>query len=293
MNLRAIRRAVTLAWALTQCVLHYWVMRLCGHIPLERRAAWLHYSCLRILAALDIHCEVEGRPPTRGLVVANHLSYLDILILGAAMPCFFVAKHEIRGWPFFGKAARTGATIFIDRSSRASTAAVAAQMAERLNVDVPLLLFPEGTSTDGARVLRFHASLFEPAVAAGLPVTPAALRYVIRDGEERDLCWFGDAPFAPHLLKALGVEDFTARVHFGEPAIYPDRRTAAATTHAIITAMRGCEVPIGGNTQETDLSAMNDQSAARVKEGGNPQTCLEGAPVDPRTTRLVETRNSR
>ena len=72
------------------------------------------------MAGVGIHYRVEGTPPTHGLVVANHLSYLDILILSAAMPCFFVAKMEIGGWPFFGKAARVGGTIFLDRVSLAS-----------------------------------------------------------------------------------------------------------------------------------------------------------------------------
>ena len=81
-----------------------------------------------MLTSLGIEYQVEGQPPTRGLVVANHLSYLDILVLSAAMPCFFVAKIEIGGWPFFGKAARIGGTIFVDRSSLASAQSVAEQM---------------------------------------------------------------------------------------------------------------------------------------------------------------------
>jgi 1-acyl-sn-glycerol-3-phosphate acyltransferase len=90
-------------------------------------------------------------------VVSNHLSYIDILVLAAAMPCFFVAKIEIGGWPFFGKAARSNGTIFVDRGSLASAMSVAEQMTERLKlpIPVPVLLFPEGTSTDGSQVIRF------------------------------------------------------------------------------------------------------------------------------------------
>ena len=96
------------------------------------------------------------------LVVANHLSYLDIVILSAAMPCFFVAKAEIDKWPYFGKAARVGGTMFIDRSSLASAERVAAMIGERLKLPVPVLFFPEGTSTDGT-MLRFHSQ----AIRAG------------------------------------------------------------------------------------------------------------------------------
>ena len=239
MSLRALRRAVALGFILAFCVLRYWSVRLRGPLSLERRALWLHTSACMVLDSLGIRCRIEGRPPARGLVVSNHLSYLDILVLSAAMPCFFVAKAEIGGWPFFGKAARTGGTIFLDRSSRASAEYVAGQIAERLNLPVPLLLFPEGTSTDGSRMLRFHSRLFEPAVAAAKPITAAAVRYVAEGGvQERELCWFADGTFLPHLWKTLGIASFSAEVRFAEPRVYFDRCTAASQTHVEIAAMR-------------------------------------------------------
>jgi 1-acyl-sn-glycerol-3-phosphate acyltransferase len=242
-SLRAIRRAVALGLALALCILRFWLFRLRGPLTLERRAQWTQQSAKGILDSLGIHYRVEGQPPGRGLVVSNHLSYLDILILSAAMPCFFVAKVEIGGWPFFGKAARTGGTIFVDRSSLASAMSVADQMTERLKLPVPVLLFPEGTSTDGSQVLRFHSRLIDPATSVGAPITAAAVRYVIDGGvEERELCWFGDALFLPHLMKALDTAGFSAEVTFGEPHVYHDRRAAADATHAEIEAMRSGRV---------------------------------------------------
>jgi 1-acyl-sn-glycerol-3-phosphate acyltransferase len=238
-TLLALRRAVALAFALALCVLSYWRVRVLGRITLAQRAQWLHESACRILGALGIRTIVHGQSPTQGLVVANHLSYLDIAIISAVMPCFFVSKLEIARWPYFGRAARTGGTLFIDRKSRASTAEVARQIAERLKLPIPMLLFPEGTSSDGSKVLRFHSSLFEPAAAAGAPVTAAAVRYVLYAGaRERDLCWFDDTLFLPHLWKALGTPAFSAEVTFGEPRVYPDRRTAAEATHDEVAAMR-------------------------------------------------------
>jgi 1-acyl-sn-glycerol-3-phosphate acyltransferase len=104
---------------------------------------------------------------------------------------------------------------------------------------MPVLLFPEGTSTDGSSVLRFHSRLIDPATTAGVPITAAAVRYVIDDDipEER-LCWGGDTLFLPHLMTTLSTPGFHARVRFGEPQIYPDRRTASDATHAEVTAMR-------------------------------------------------------
>jgi len=239
MKLRAVRRAVALGLALGLCIVTYWMARLRGPLTLERRALWLQLASRMVLRSLGIHYQVEGTPPRSGVVVSNHLSYLDILILSAAMPCFFVAKAEIGRWPFFGKAARAGGTLFLNRSSMASAEKVAAMIAERLALPVPVLFFPEGTSTDGSAVLRFHTRLFEPAVQAGAPVTTATLRYVLTDGsDERDLCWFGDDPFLPHLWKALACGGFTAEVRFGEPQVYPHRRVAAQQTHAEITAQR-------------------------------------------------------
>lgn len=243
MSLRAFRRAVALAFALFLVVLRYWLLRLRGPITLERRARWVQRSAKGILAGLGIHYTVEGQPPSHGLVVSNHLSYLDILILSAATPCFFVAKIEIGGWPFFGKAARVGGTIFLDRSSLSSAMSVADQMIERLKMPIPVLLFPEGTSTDGSEVLPFHPRLIDPATSTGVQVTAAAVRYVIEGGmEERELCWFGDIEFLPHLMKTLETPGFAATLKFGVPHVYSDRRAAADATWAEVTAMREADI---------------------------------------------------
>jgi 1-acyl-sn-glycerol-3-phosphate acyltransferase len=236
---RAIRRAVALGFALAVVILRYWILRLRGSMTMGRRALWVQQSSRGILRSMGIHYQVEGQPPTHGLAVSNHLSYLDILILSAAMPCFFVAKIEIDGWPFFGHAARIGGTIFLDRSSRKSATSVAGLMSERFKLPIPVVLFPEGTSTDGRHVLRFHPRLIDPATSARVPVTAAALRYVIENGTpERELCWFGNVEFLPHLRKALGMPGFSARVRFGQPRVYHDRRAAADQTHDEIVAMR-------------------------------------------------------
>jgi 1-acyl-sn-glycerol-3-phosphate acyltransferase len=248
MRFRQIRRAVALGLALILCVLSFWLTRLRGPMTLERRALWLQRACRMILASLGIRATIEGKPATSGLVVSNHLSYLDILILSSAMPCFFVAKMEIASWPYFGRTAKMGGTIFLDRSSMASAQRVADIMTERFRTGIPVLLFPEGTSTDGAEVLRFHSRLIDPATSTATPITTAALRYVIADGTpERELCWFGDALFFPHMVRALAVRGFSAHVRFGEARVYADRRTAADQTHNEVVAMRA---ELGAKAQE-------------------------------------------
>lgn len=241
------RRAVALAWALTLNLVKLAVMRASGPWTAERRALWLQWSCRRVLSSLGIHFFVQGEAPRRGLLVSNHLSYLDILIYSAAVPCVFVSKAEVGKWPYFGFAARQSGTIFIDRSSRASAQKVAQEIGTRLAVRVPILVFPEGTSSDGSAVMRFHSSLFQPAAANEAPVTAAAVRYVVEGGvPERELCWYGDEEFLPHLWRTLNTPGFTAEVRFGASRVFVDRRTASAETHAEVVEMRAEEASLRG-----------------------------------------------
>jgi 1-acyl-sn-glycerol-3-phosphate acyltransferase len=238
MSFLALRRAVALVLAIGLSIVRFWLLRLRGPLTLEKRALWVSQTCRGILSIVGIRLEMEGTPPTHGLVVANHLSYLDILIISAEMPCFFVAKMEIGSWPYFGKAAQLGGTIFLDRASLASAQSVAAKMTERFKEPMPVLLFPEGTSTYGD-VLRFHSRLIDPATTAGVPITAACVRYVIADGTpEAKLCWGDDTLFITHLVTTLNTPGFSAHVRFGEPHIYSDRRAASDATHAEVTAMR-------------------------------------------------------
>jgi lyso-ornithine lipid O-acyltransferase len=239
MMLRRCWRAVALAITILGCILRAGLKRLRGPLTPIDRARWLHRSAEKVLAAAGIEWRVAGAPPVRGLVVSNHLSYLDVAAFAAAMPCAFVSKIEVNRWPVFGLTARLAGSIFIDRSSRASAEAVALEIAGRLNRSVPILVFPEGTSTDGTKMLQFHSRLFEPAAAAEAPITAAAIGYAANGAHsEAELCWFGDEQFLPNLWKILGLEAVCARVVFAAPRIYPDRRTAARETQAEVEAMR-------------------------------------------------------
>lgn len=174
------------------------------------------------------------------MVVSNHLSYLDIVLYSAAMPCVIVSKIEVRSWPLIGLAASCGGTIFIDRSSKASAAATAERMQAVLAEGIPVLLFPEGTSTDGSEVLKFHSTLFEPAVVNSVPITASAIRYLSGKGySERDLCYYGDIHFAPHLLQTMGHDSLGGRIDFSsQTRTYPHRRVAADETRQEIVALR-------------------------------------------------------
>jgi lyso-ornithine lipid O-acyltransferase len=210
-----------------------------SRLELWRQAHWLHLSCSRIARRLDLQLEARGLRPSEGLICSNHLSYLDILIYAAVTPCIFVSRSDVRHWPVFGFMAWSGGTIFLDRTSRASAGEVAPQIRAALEAGVPVLLFPEGTSTDGDEVRRFHPTLLAPAVESGSRMSAAAIGYHWQGGDERDLCWFGEAAFLPHLLRTLARASIVAEVEFfPDRNTYSDRKTAALELHEQVEAMR-------------------------------------------------------
>ncbi len=177
--------------------------------------------------------------PHGGLIVANHLTYLDIIALSAAMPCVFVSKKEIAAWPIFGLFGRLSGTLFLDRQTRGAVEGVAAQMRGVLAGDLPLVLFPEGTSTHGDTVLPFKTSLFEPVVALSCPVTAAAFHYALSDGSARDeVHWWGTITLAPHLLNLLSKRHIQVTITFGKTCPRSgDRKAIARELHDEVTTL--------------------------------------------------------
>lgn len=179
-----------------------------------------------------------GSLPATGLIVSNHLSYLDILFYASLMPCIFVSKSEVLSWPLFGILARWG-TIFIERDRMHSVDEPARRMADALTTGVPVVLFPEGTSSDGRTVLPFRAALFQPAIVTQTPILPAAISYLLADGVEADLCYYGEITFLPHLFGALARERVEAKISLkGEARIYSDRKIAASSAWQDVVSLR-------------------------------------------------------
>lgn len=206
---------------------------------IRERVQWLSRSAVRHAKWMGVRSNVHGEIPSAGLIVANHVSYVDIVALSAVARCAFVSKKEVARWPIFGLYAQCGATIFVDRERRGAVADVAEGMRERLDAGVPLTLFPEGTSTDGSDVLPFRSSLFEPVVELGCPVTACALRYSLAGGSVADeVAYWRDMTLAPHLLNLLGKTGLTLDIHFGPPSRRTgDRKTLARDLHAEVRAL--------------------------------------------------------
>lgn len=206
------------------------------------RARWLQRTCRRALRALGVGVATTGRAPRGAVVAANHLGYLDILVLAAQAPCVFVAKREVRGWPVFGWFARRAGTRFIDRTRRADVARAAAEFAPVIAAGHNLVLFLEGTSTDGSAVLPFRSSLLEPVATAGWPAVPVAMTYVVPAPHTaaHEVCWWGDMTLAPHVLNLAGLPRIDATVAWGEPvAPAADRKALARALHAGVRQLRG------------------------------------------------------
>ncbi len=222
------------------CLAEYGVHAATGRLRERVRARILSKWSRRLLGGMKVSVIVHGDLPERGLIVSNHLSYLDILVFSSVCECVFVSKQEVKSWPGIGWIASLAGTIYIDRSRRTETQTVQADMQSALNSGLRLVLFPEGTSTDGSTVLHFHSSLFQPALELDAPITAAALHYFIPDGDAaREACYWGDRVLLPHLLNLFTKQSVRAVVRFsGEQQRFSDRKEAARIMRMQVERLR-------------------------------------------------------
>lgn len=190
---------------------------------------WLPLYVHRVycwILGLKVECHGEPARQRPILFVSNHTSWIDIVVLSSVVPVSFIAKHEVAGWPFFGWLAKLQRTVFVERRL-ARTVAHRDEIQSRLAAGDNLVLFPEGTSNDGNRVLPFKTAFFavaERATPGSLVVQPVSIAYTRLDGipmgrRLRHLfAWYGDMELAPHLWQVLGCGKGTVEVRFHPPA---------------------------------------------------------------------------
>lgn len=233
------RRLFLLLGVTLLCFCDHAGRRLFRSAPDSPPAKPLQQWCTSILRCIGVIVEVEGAVPATGLIVSNHLSYLDILVYSSISGGRFVAKSDVRSWPLFGWIATLAGTIYVNRRRPGETNSAARELEQALSGKHLVVLFPEGTSSDGGRVLPFHSSLFEAAVASRTPIKSAGVSYEVSNGSvAQDVCYWGDMVLARHILRLLAIREVRAKVRFSADArIFDDRKRAAQSSHAEVAAL--------------------------------------------------------
>lgn len=240
---------VRVAFKLSRTVLHllrgWWIIW--RHFPAldsAQRERHVQLWAAQMLQIFGIRLVRRGHALARGpvLLVANHISWLDILVMHASGYCRFISKADVRRWPLVGVMADRAGTLFIERESRRDAHRLVHHMVERLQAGEVLAVFPEGTTGDGLELKPFHANLIQAAISAQAPVQPVALRFI--DGRTGELShaprFIGDDTLLSSVLKTLRARHLQAEVTVGEPEHHGgrDRRTWAQQLRERVHALR-------------------------------------------------------
>ena len=220
----------------------------------QQRAEWLHHFCLRAIRWMGIAVRWQGTFPERGVVIANHLGYLDVIALAAVHRCVFIGKSEIRRWPLFGWMTTMSGTLYVKRGRGGSAERAKAGMQGVSNAGIPLVFFPEGTTSLGDTVLPFHSGLLSQAMEAGQPITAALIRYRLTEDNGpylslADVCFWDDTLFAKHVFRLLALRGIEVEMRFADaPIAFSDaaaseRRIAAHETRAAVLQLRNAARP--------------------------------------------------
>ena len=199
---------------------------------------YVQYFCRRLCDVFNVEVEVHGTIPREpALWVSNHISWLDVAVLGSGARIFFLAKAEVEKWPILGNLAKGGGTLFIKRGSGDSIR-IREQIAEFLKQDIPVLFFPEATTTDGSKVKKVHGRLLGAAIEAQRPVQICVICYVNQQGE-LDLVapFIGEMSFAEHVQRVLEMPKVTAHL-LTLPAIPVEGHTVETLTKEVDHQMR-------------------------------------------------------
>lgn len=236
------------------------------------RAQWLHNFCARAMKGLGIAVTVQGSFAERGAVIANHLSYLDIVVLASLSPCVFVAKVEIARMPVLGWMTTNAGTVYVERGRGGSAVRAGNAMKEAVEAGLPVVFFPEGTTGNGKALLKFHTGLLGQALLAGVPMTAAFLRYSLIEENgpgvdiSTDVCW-GEKPLLAHVFGLLGLRGVHAEVRFGDgPIAFSSDRTHRKQASAEAQAEAQAEVARLGGGVPVDIMSDALPGAGLVRE---------------------------
>ena len=242
-SLRAAARLFRLIWTLVKG--WWWVRFDFPGATVQERQARITCWAREMLAALGLSYQAKGqeRVSSSVLLVANHISWVDILALMATGPCRFVSKAQVHHWPMVGAMAAGAGTLFIERESPRDAMRVMHQMAQVLEEGDTVAVFPEGTTSTGETVMSFHANLFQAAIAAHAQIQPLALAYF--DGTGRncsaEVAFVGNDNMLHSLRKVLMTRGLSVQVLCGSPSKHEGRgrRQWANAAHLQVKALHG------------------------------------------------------
>ena len=203
-----------------------------------KNTRYVQYFCRRLCDVFNIDVRVHGDIPRQpALWVSNHVSWLDVAVLGSGARVFFLAKAEIESWPVFGKLAKGGGTLFIKRGSGDSVR-IREQITEFLKHDIPVLFFPEATTTDGTKVKKVHGRILGAAIEAQKPVQVCLICYVNKNGQLDTVAPFiGEMTFVEHVQAVLEMPKVTAHLKTF-PAISVEGHTVESLTQQVQKMMQ-------------------------------------------------------
>ena len=205
------------------------------------RAEWLKTSSAAALGRIGFGLPEIPPVPQVDLIVCNHLSYLDIPVISSRIPSAFVSKSEVRNWPLMGAMATAGGTVYVRRERRGDVFSAAEAIRARSECGVPVVIFPEGTSSGGNAVLPFHSSLLDPAAKGQWRVLPMAIAYEVEGGDAaEEVCYWKDMTFFPHFLNLLSKRKVTVRIRVGQPIVAgKDRKLLTELLHREVSRLHG------------------------------------------------------
>ena len=225
-------------------------------VTLQKRI--LQRWSFELLDILNVRLSVNGSIPLQeikqGLIVANHISWLDVYVMNAVLPMRFVAKSEVRSWPFIGWLCVRAQTIFIERNKRSDTIRTNQQMVEHILQGNCIAIFPEGTSSDGTQVKHFHPSLLQPAIEAKTRIYPIAIHYHDKHNQPNfDAAYIDDMTFLESLWKILSSPDLRVQLTSTDAldTQTDNRRVLALEAHRRIAHALSIELPPAEESQPT------------------------------------------
>jgi 1-acyl-sn-glycerol-3-phosphate acyltransferase len=237
-------------WKLLQALWHvvagwFTIVLVFPRLHPQQRQIRVQVWARKMLVVLGIALHIRGTPPLHGpvLLVANHISWLDILVMHAARHCRFVSKSEVRHWPLIGTLSTGAGTLYIERESRRDAMRVVQQMANALRGRDILAVFPEGTTSNGIELLAFHGNLIQAAILADAPVQPVALSLIDQDSGQPSLapCYIQDDTLLGSIWRTLSAARIAAVVTYGQAqnAQGRGRRAWAEDLRAEVLRLRG------------------------------------------------------